>query len=234
MSSLDKVKVGTMKRFTKRRKAQTTKAIVFAFCLFTFAFLSACRQDMHDQPKYRPLRPTEFFDDGRSSRPFVEGTIARGHLDEDDLLYRGRTDQSAAAVGATGQGFADVFPFPVTREVVDRGEERYNIYCSVCHDKSGAGLGMIVRRGYRQPPSLHIERLKTAPAGYFFDVITNGFGAMPDYSAQISARDRWAIVAYIRALQKTEQKIEELNESDREKVKAAKAERQPKTEGHEK
>ncbi len=222
---------------TLRSKVARKKATAFAFCLFTFAFLSGCRQDMHDQPKYRPLRPTEFFDDGRSSRPFVEGTVARGHLDADDLLYRGRTDQSAAPVAGaatTGQGFADVFPFEVTREVVDRGEERYNIYCSVCHDKSGAGLGMIVRRGYRQPPSFHIDRLKSAPAGYFFDVITNGFGAMPDYSAQITARDRWAIVAYIRALQKTEQKIEELNESDREKVKAAKAEGQPKTEGHEK
>jgi mono/diheme cytochrome c family protein len=193
---------------------------------------------MHDQPKYRPLRPTEFFDDGRSARPFVEGTVARGHLNEDDLLYHGRTDQSAAPVASgaptTGQGFADVFPFEVTREVVDRGEERFNIYCSVCHDKSGTGLGMVVRRGYRQPPSFHIDRLKSAPAGYFFDVITNGFGAMPDYSAQISARDRWAIVAYIRALQKTQQKIEELSESDREKVRAAKAEGQLKTEGHEK
>ncbi|MEW6210965.1 MAG: cytochrome c [Acidobacteriota bacterium] len=218
-----------------KSRAAKTKAIAFAFCLFTFAFLAGCRQDMHDQPKYRPLRPTEFFDDGRSSRPFVEGTVARGHLYEDDLLYRGRTDQSATpvAAGTTGQGFADVFPFEVTREVVDRGEGRYNIYCSVCHDKSGTGFGMIVRRGYRQPPSFHIDRLKAAPAGYFFDVITNGFGAMPDYSSQISARDRWAIVAYIRALQKTEQKIEDLSEADRERVKAAK-EGQQKTEGHEK
>jgi mono/diheme cytochrome c family protein len=221
-----------MKRFAKRRKARGAKAIVFAFCLFTFAFLAGCRQDMHDQPRYRPLRPTEFFDDGRSARPFVEGTVARGHLNEDDLLYRGRTEQ-AATPAAAGQGFADVFPFEVTREVVDRGEDRYNIYCSVCHDKSGGGLGMIVRRGYRQPPSFHIERLKAAPAGYFFDVITNGFGAMPDYSSQLTARDRWAIVAYIRALQKTEQKVEDLNESDRERVKAAK-EGQQKTEGKEK
>jgi hypothetical protein len=135
-------------------------------------------------------------------------------LREDTLFYTGKleagaaqtSDHSAPALqGASqdrvGQGFADVFPFPVTREVLDRGEINYNIYCSVCHDRVGSGDGMIVRRGYRRPPSFHTERLRNAPAGYFFDVITNGFGAMPDYSAQIIPADRWAIVAYLRALQ---------------------------------
>ncbi|HWP45416.1 MAG TPA: cytochrome c [Blastocatellia bacterium] len=160
---------------------------------------------MHDQPRYKPLRPATFFDDGRSARPLVEGTVARGTLREDALLYTGRTAgaQQQAAPGA--QGFANVFPFQVTPEVVDRGQERYNIFCSVCHDRTGSGLGMVVRRGYRRPPSLHIDRLRQAPAGYLFDVITNGFGAMPDYSAQIPPRDRWAIVAYIRALQLSQQ-----------------------------
>jgi mono/diheme cytochrome c family protein len=204
--------------------------VVLALCA------SACRQDMHDQPKYKPLRPSSFFDDSRSARPLVEGTVARGQLREDVLFYTGRTDraQQAAQTGggvgtpqpaATGeaptpapsmQGFANVFPFPVTLEVVNRGEERYNIYCSVCHDRTGSGLGMVVRRGYRRPPSLHIDRLRQAPAGYLFDVITSGFGAMPDYSAQIAPRDRWAIVAYIRALQLSQQgTIADVPEQDR-------------------
>ena len=152
----------------------------------------ACRQDMHDQPKYIPLRPSQFFPDGRSERPLIEGTVARGHLDEDSLLYTGK--------GPDGK-FSDQFPFPVTKEVLERGQQRFNIYCSPCHDRLGTGDGKIVRRGFRHPPTYHIDRLRKAPAGYFYDVITNGFGAMPDYSAQVQPRDRWAIVAYIRALQ---------------------------------
>jgi mono/diheme cytochrome c family protein len=153
---------------------------------------TGCRQDMQDQPKYIPLRPSEFFGDGRSERPLLEGTVARGHLDDDALLYTGK--------GADGK-FADMFPFAVTKDVVERGHERFDIYCSPCHDRLGTGDGKIVRRGYRHPPSYHIDRLRQVPAGYIFDVITNGFGAMPDYAAQIQARDRWAIVSYIRALQ---------------------------------
>lgn len=181
-----------------------------------FAFLaSACRQDMHNQPKYEPLEPIEpigTITDGRASRPLVEGTVARGSLNDDPLLLASRAGAApvnsnaggqamAAGQGQTGQGFSNTFPFPVTKEVMDRGEERYNIYCSVCHDLTGNGLGMVVRRGYRKPPSFHEDRLRQAPAGYFFDVITNGFGAMPDYAVSINPRDRWAIVAYIRALQ---------------------------------
>lgn len=155
----------------------------------------ACRQDMHDQPKYIPLRPSEFFPDGRSARPLIEGTVARGQLDADTLLYTGK--------GPDGQ-FSNDFPFQVTKEVLERGQQRFNIYCSPCHDRLGTGDGKIVRRGYRHPPSYHIDRLRKVPNGYLYDVITNGFGAMPDYAAQVQPVDRWAIVAYIRALQLSE------------------------------
>lgn len=156
----------------------------------------ACRQDMHDQPKYIPLRPSEFFTDGRSARPLPEGTVARGHLNDDVLFYTGK--------GADGKP-ADTFPFPVTKDVILRGRQRFNIYCTPCHDRTGSGNGIIVRRGYRRPPTYHSDRLRQVPNGYIFDVITNGFGAMPDYSAQIQPRDRWAIVSYVRALQLSQQ-----------------------------
>jgi hypothetical protein len=154
---------------------------------------TGCRQDMHNQPKYIPLRPSTFFADGRSERPLVEGTVARGHLDADSALWTGK--------GPDGK-FVDAFPFPVTKAVLDRGHERFDIYCAPCHDRLGTGNGKIVRRGFRHPPSYHIDRLRKAPNGYIYDVITTGFGAMPDYAAQIqNPDDRWAIVAYIRALQ---------------------------------
>lgn len=152
----------------------------------------ACRQDMQDQPKYIALRPSDFFEDGRSARPLIEGTVARGHLEDDVAFYTGK--------GPDGK-FVETFPFPVTKEVLERGQQRFNIYCSPCHDRLGMGDGKIVRRGYRHPPSYHIDRLRQVQNGYIFDVITNGFGAMPDYAAQVQPRDRWAIVAYIRALQ---------------------------------
>jgi mono/diheme cytochrome c family protein len=147
---------------------------------------------MHDQPKFIPLRPTDFFGDGRSERPLIEGTVARGHLNDDAALYTGK--------GPDGKP-VDEFPFPVTRDVLERGQDRFNIYCAPCHDRQGEGNGMIVRRGFRHPPSYHIDRLRQVPNGYLFDVIANGFGAMQDYAAQVPVRDRWAIVAYIRALQ---------------------------------
>ena len=154
--------------------------------------LAGCRQDMQDQPKFIPLRPSDFYSDGRSERPLVEGTVARGHLNDDILYYTGK--------GPDGQ-FSNEFPFAVTRDVIERGHDRYNIYCTPCHGRVGDGNGMVVQRGYRRPPSYHIDRLRQAPNGYIFDVITNGFGAMPDYAAQIPVADRWAIVAYERALQ---------------------------------
>lgn len=157
-----------------------------------FLLLGAgCRQDMHDQPKYIPLRPSAFFDDGRSQRPLMEGTVARGQLHADQEFYLGKVKDRPV----------QEFPFVITREILARGQERFNIYCAPCHGRTGGGRGMIVERGYRAPPSFHIDRLRQAAAGYIYDVITNGFGAMPDYSAQIPPQDRWAIVGYVRALQ---------------------------------
>ncbi len=152
---------------------------------------AGCRQDMHDQPKYIPLRGSAFFTDARSARPLVEGTVARGHLRDDDLLCTGKI----------GGNPATVFPFRVDEKVMRRGQERFDVFCSPCHGRTGQGDGMVVLRGYRRPPSMHQDRLRDAPVGHFFDVITNGFGAMPDYAAQVKAEDRWAIAAYIRALQ---------------------------------
>ena len=153
--------------------------------------LAGCRQDMHDQPRFKPLAKSDFYADLRSARTPVEGTVARGQLHEDSYLYTGKI----------GNNPGDYMPFPVTEEVLLRGRERFDIYCSPCHSRLGDGRGMIVQRGFRAPPSYHTERLRNAPLGYFFDVMTQGFGAMPEYASQIPARDRWAIVAYIRALQ---------------------------------
>ena len=153
--------------------------------------LAGCRQDMHDQPKFKPLAMSDFYTDLRSARPPVEGTVARGQLHEDTYFYTGKM----------GSNPGDYMPFPVTADVLARGRERFNIYCAPCHSRTGDGNGMIVQRGFRPPPSYHSDRLRKAPLGYFFDVITNGFGAMPDYASQIPPRDRWNIVAYIRALQ---------------------------------
>jgi mono/diheme cytochrome c family protein len=149
---------------------------------------------MHDQPKYIPLRESAFFADSRSARPLVEGTVARGQLRDDDLLYTGKVN---------GQD-ATVFPAPVTAATMARGRERFDVYCSPCHGRTGQGDGMVVLRGYRRPPSFHQDRLRSAPIGHFFDVITNGFGAMPDYASQVRTEDRWAIIAYVRALQLSE------------------------------
>ena len=155
---------------------------------------AGCRQDMHDQPKFKPYAKSDFFADQRASRPLVDGTIARGHLREDAVLYTGK---------AAGKP-VDVFPYAVSAAVMARGQERFDIFCSPCHGRTGAGDGMIVQRGYRKPPTFHQDRLRQAAPGYTFDVITNGFGAMPDYAQQIAVRDRWAIVAYIKALQRSQ------------------------------
>jgi len=164
-------------------------------CCFAAGLLAAgCRQDMHDQPRFKPYAKSDFFADRRSARPLVEGTIARGHLREDTVLHTGKADGKPV----------DAFPFAVTAEVMARGHERFDIFCAPCHGRTGAGDGMIVRRGYRKPPTFHEDRLRQAAPGYTFDVITNGFGAMPDYAQQIPVRDRWAIVAYIKALQRSQ------------------------------
>jgi mono/diheme cytochrome c family protein len=150
-----------------------------------------CRIDMHMQPYYRTMSKSDFFADNRSARLPVEGTVARGDLHEDTYFYTGKT----------GSAPGEYLPFPVTAEILARGRERFNINCTPCHGRVGDGNGFIPSRGFRRPPSYHIERLRTVPLGYFFDVMTNGFGVMPEYGTQVSARDRWCIAAYIRALQ---------------------------------
>ena len=164
--------------------------IFFVVCAAVVLLLgSGCEhlvQDMATQPKNRPLSPSTFFEDGRSERPLVENTVARGSIADDDLFVP--KDSNA-------------FPLPVNRDLLDRGEERYKIFCTPCHGLQGDGNGMISMRGMKHPPSFHQDRLRQAPNGYFYDNITNGFGAMQGYSAQIPPRDRWAIIAYVRALQ---------------------------------
>src|ERR1700678_49981 len=160
--------------------------------LAAIALLPACRLDMHVQPRENPLSRSDFYADQRSERPPVEGTVARGELHEVGYFYTGKL----------GDGPGEEMPFPVTMQVLERGRERYNIYCAPCHSQLGDGNGFIPSRGFaRKPPSYHIPRLQKAPLGYFYDVITNGFGTMPDYTSQVPPRDRWEIVAYIRALQ---------------------------------
>jgi|SRR5208283_1741103 len=144
------------------------------------------RQDMANQPRENPLAPSTFFDDGRSERPIIENTVARGSI-VDDSLYEPKD--------------SNTFPLPLTKELLERGKERYEIFCTPCHGLQGDGQGMVAMRGMKHPPSYHQERLRAEPNGYYFDVVTNGFGAMYGYASQIPPRDRWAIIAYVRALQ---------------------------------
>jgi len=164
---------------------------ISALGLLATLALAGCRQDMHDQPRFKPLARSDFYPDMRSARSPVEGTVARGQWHENSYFYTGKV----------GNQPGDAIPFPVTQEVLARGQERFNIFCAPCHSRTGDGKGMIVQRGFQPPPSYHTDRLRKAPLGYFYGVITNGFGAMPEYASQIPPRDRWDIVAYIRALQ---------------------------------
>jgi mono/diheme cytochrome c family protein len=194
---------------------------------------------MANQPSYKPLEPSAFFGDGRSARPLVPGTVARGHLRSDTGMFSGLhrspdREALAAALVAAAAGRnvlstlslaslednpVDAFPFPVTAEVMERGRERYMIFCVVCHDPLGTGRGKIVERGYTAPPTFHQERLRKAPVGHFYEVITNGYGSMPEYAPQIPPRDRWAIVAYIRALQLSQYApLSELPPEDRARI----------------
>ncbi len=173
-----------------RFEARAARVIALG-ALAACGLLAGCRQDMHDQPKFIPQRGTDFYADGRSARPQVENTVARGQLHQDTYFYTGLQD------GKEGDGM----PFAVTPAVLQRGQERYNIYCTPCHSRVGNGVGMIVQRGYSKAGNFHTARLQAAPLGHFFSVMTHGYGSMPDYSAQVSPQDRWAIVAYIRALQ---------------------------------
>jgi mono/diheme cytochrome c family protein len=186
--------------------------LLVAVCLFS----ASCRRDMQDQPKMKPYRSTTFFGDGMSARQPVEGTVPRGYLRTDTEYFTGKkkgstgttatpatpaTPSTTASATSSFPDDVETFPFPVTREIVERGRERYDIFCTVCHGKTGNGDGMIVRRGFRRAASFNDDRLRTAPVGHFFDAITNGWGAMPSYAPQIPVQDRWAIIAYIRALQ---------------------------------
>jgi mono/diheme cytochrome c family protein len=206
-----------------KTRSDRPKVLSAAWCLGALVAVTlastGCRQDMHDQPKYVPLRPIDSFGsikDGRSARPLVEGTVARDQLREDVEFYTGKNaganstsapqpqtsgQASPQRAAQTYQGFVTEFPIAIAAADLDRGQERFNIYCSVCHGLTGAGDGMIVRRGFRRPPTYDEDRLRQAPPGYFFDVITSGFGTMPEYASEISPEDRWKIVAYIRALQ---------------------------------
>jgi mono/diheme cytochrome c family protein len=161
---------------------------------FSLLALTACRQDMQDEPRYKPLAQSEFFSDHRSARPMVEGTVARGHLRIDEARYTGKID---------GEDI-DQFPIPIAKADIERGQNRFNIYCTPCHGRVGDGNGMVVLRGFRQAATYYSDQLVHAPVGHFFDVITNGFGAMPSYASRIQPDDRWRVIAYIRALQLSE------------------------------
>ena len=179
--------------------------------LLTFP-IGGCRQQMADQPHRRPLETSNFFDDGMASRPIEQGTVARGDKEQNSYLLSGKIDGKPA----------DAFPFKVTMEVLARGQERYEIFCSPCHDRLGTGQGMIVRRGFTPARSFHDVRLREAPAGHYFEIISQGFGPMPSYANQLSEQDRWAVIAYIRALQLSRNAhFADLSSEDREKLSRA-------------
>ena len=202
-----------MKR--EKGKVKSLRRSIFAFCLLIFALSAVgCRYDMQDQPRYKAFKKSDFFSDDKAMRDLPEGTVARGHLRENKAFYTGKkdnadpnaqvqttTDSKGNTVVASFPNDITEFPVPVTKELIDRGQQRFNIYCIVCHGPTGNGDGMIVRRGFSQPPTYHDDRLRNAPVGHFFDVMTNGWGKMNSYASQVPPADRWAIVAYIRTLQ---------------------------------
>lgn len=216
------------KQATKERAYASPSLGVSVFpyllLLLLVVFATGCRRDMQDQPKMKPYRGTNFFGDGLSARQPVEGTVPRGYLRTDREFFTGK--KTGTTTGTQGGGSTpagpqptastqvganafpddvDTFPFPVNDQTLNRGRERYNIFCSACHGLSGHGDGIVVRRGFRRAASFHDDRLRQAPVGHFFDAITNGWGAMPSYATQIPVQDRWAIIAYVRALQLSQQ-----------------------------
>jgi mono/diheme cytochrome c family protein len=204
---------------------------IFTLLVFTISIVSAgcgVRFDMQDQPRYKAYKESDFFKDHRASREMPEGTVARGQLHENKAFYTGKidnpnpnapvattTDASGNTLVASFPNDIDEFPIPVTKELIDRGQERFNIYCIVCHGPTGNGDGMIVRRGFPKPPTYHDDRLRNAPVGHFFDVMTNGWGKMNSYSYQVQPADRWAIAAYIRSLQASQNPDENLKMSQK-------------------
>lgn len=196
---------------------RTVKHFAFLLLIVIAAAGTACRYDMQDQPRYKAFKKSDFFADGRSSRDLPQGTVARGNLREDKALYTGKkenadpnapvqttVDSSGNTLISSFPNDIEEFPLPVTKEMINRGQDRYNVFCGVCHGPFGNGDGMIVRRGFPKPPTYNDDRLRNAPVGHFFDVITNGQGRMASYASQIQVADRWAIVMYIRALQRSQ------------------------------
>lgn len=193
-----------MNRAKGHERGHVLAVLACALCL-----LFGCHLDMYDQPKEKPLAAEPFFSDGASARPLVEGTVARGHLITDELL----------ATGKIGGKLADAFPYPVTATVITRGQDRFNTFCSPCHGRLADGNGMVVQRGFPRPPSLLSDSVRVQPAGFFFDVITNGFGRMYSYAPSVPVDDRWAIVSYIRALQLSRSlRVTELPDADRSRL----------------
>lgn len=202
---------------TMKKEKRMNRNFIFALLIFAFSFATACRYDMQDQPRYKVYKQSDFFADGRASRDLPQGTVPRGFLRENKAFYTGKKEnadpnaQVQTTTDASGNTLISSFPndivnfsdagITVTKEMLDRGEERYRVFCIVCHGPVGNGDGMIVRRGFTKPPTYNDDRLRNAPVGHFFDVITNGQGRMNSYAAQVPVADRWAIVAYIRALQ---------------------------------
>ena len=196
-------------------KVFANRKAIYCLILVTFCLAAVgCRYDMQDQPRYRAYAESDFFADNKAMRDLPEGTVSRGNLRADKAFYTGKkenadpnvqvettTDADGNTIVSSFPNAIEKIPVPVTAELLERGEERYRIFCIVCHGPVGSGDGMIVRRGYPKPSTYHDDRLRNAPDGHFFDVITNGWGKMNGYASQIPTADRWAIVAYIRALQ---------------------------------
>lgn len=227
----------------KNKPLSVRYLLVVGFCLVSFG--CGVRFDMQDQPRYKAYKHSDFFADGRASRDFPEGTVARGQLHDNKAFYTGKIDNPnlnapvTSTTNAAGNTIVtsfpndiDEFPVPVTKELVERGQDRYNIYCIVCHGPVGNGDGMIVRRGFSPPPTYHDDRLRNAPVGHFFDVITNGWGKMNSYAYQVQPADRWAIVAYIRALQVSQNPDEMLKMSSKSESNSTPPKTGEKTEPH--
>jgi mono/diheme cytochrome c family protein len=202
----------------------SARALLVAGVAGFLGFGTACRQDMHDAPRYEPLEKSDFYDDHRSERPLIEDTVARGWLLADDAFATGKVNgQFVAQLPAA---------VPMSLETLQRGEQRFNIYCAPCHARTGNGDGIVVRRGYKQPPSYHDPRLRAQPIGYFYDVISHGLGQMPDYAGQIQPKDRWAIAAYVRVLQVSRHaNVADVPDADKPKLDAPASEAAP-AEGH--
>jgi len=195
-----KSEIGSRKSENARTLSARSIAIFYLLSSISCALLTGCRRDMYLQPSEKPLEHSDFFRDNEmASRALPAHTVARGELDEDEAFYTGKI----------GTNLIAQFPMPITREVLLRGQERFNIYCAPCHSRTGEGNGIIPQRGYPAPPSYHIDRLRTAPVGHFFDVITRGYGVMYSYANRVAPEDRWAIAAYIRALQRTKPPVME-------------------------